>query len=105
MTQTVLLLLAPFGIAANLVTLMLPFVVVLEAWNARQGHAMRWPATILLGLVAAFSWAVSVETLDGGQPSLWLTFGVPLIAIVGLFWVRWWTTRARTWSELEGRIL
>jgi len=105
MTQAVLLLLAPFGIAANLVTLMLPFVVVLEAWNVRQGHAMIWPAVTLLVLVAAFSWAVSVGTLDGGQPSLWLTVGVPLIAIVGLFWVRWWTTRARTWSELEGRVL
>jgi len=103
MTQAVLLLVAPFGIAANLVTLMLPFVVVLEAWNARQGGAMRWLATIFLLLVAVFSWAVSVGTLDSGLPSLWLTLAVPLLAILGLFWVRWWTTRARSWSDLEGR--
>jgi hypothetical protein len=104
MTQAVLLLVAPFGIAANLVTLMLPLVVVLEAWNARQGRTMGWPAAILLLLVGAFTWAVSFGTLDTGQSSLWLTLGVPLIVIVGLFWVRWWTTRARTWAELEGRL-
>jgi hypothetical protein len=104
MTQAVLLLVAPFGIAANLVTLMLPLVVVLEACNARQGRTMGWPAAILLMLVGAFTWAVSFGTLDTAQPSLWLTLGVPLIVIVGLFWVRWWTTRARTWADLEGRV-
>jgi hypothetical protein len=105
MTQAVLLVVAPFGIAANLVTLLLPFVVILEAWTARQGRAVGGPGTVLLLLVAAFSWIVSVGTLDIGQPSLWLTLGVPLLTIIGLFWVRWWTTRARTWSELEGRVL
>jgi hypothetical protein len=105
MTQAVLLVVAPFGIAANLVTLLLPFVVILEAWSARQGRTVGGPATVLLLLVAAFSWIVSVGTLDIGQPSLWLTLGVPLLTIIGLFWVRWWTTRARTWSELEGRVL
>jgi len=104
MTQAVVLLLAPFGIAANLVTLMLPLVVVLEAWNARQGRSIEWPAAILLLLVAAFSWGVSLGTLDAGQPSPWLTLGMPLVVIVGLFWVRWWTTRARTWADLEGRV-
>ena len=104
MTQAVVLLLAPFGIAANLVTLMLPLVVVLEAWNARQGRSIEWPAAILLLLVAAFSWGVSLGTLDAGQPSPWLTLGMPLVVIVGLFWVRWWTTRARIWADLEGRV-
>jgi hypothetical protein len=104
MTQAVLLLVAPFGIAANLVTLMLPLVVVLEAWNARQGRTMGWPAAMLLILIGAFTWAVSFGTLDTAQPSLWLTLGVPLIVIVGLFWVRWWTTRARTWADLVGRV-
>ena len=104
MTHAVVLLLAPFGIAANLVTLMLPLVVVLEAWNARQGRSIEWPAAILLLLVAAFSWGVSLGTLDAGQPSPWLTLGMPLVVIVGLLWVRWWTTRARTWADLEGRV-
>lgn len=104
MTQAVVLLLAPFGIAANLVTLMLPLVVVLEAWNARQGRSIEWPAAILLLLIAAFSWGVSLGTLDAGQPSPWLTLGMPLVVILGLLWVRWWTTRARTWADLEGRV-
>jgi hypothetical protein len=104
MTQAVLLLVTPFSIAANLVTLMLPFAVILEAWYARQGRSVDAPATVLLMAIALFSWGVSIRTLDGGLPSLWLTLGVPLLTIVGLFWVRWWTMRARVWSELEGRL-
>jgi hypothetical protein len=103
MTQAVLLVLAPFAIAANLVTLMLPIVVILEAWVARQGRSVAVPAAILLALIGILSWVVSLAALDGGLPSLWLTLGVPLLTMVGLFWVRWWTTRARTWSELERR--
>lgn len=105
MTQAILLLVAPFGIAANLVTLVLAFVLILEAWSARQGRSVDAPATILLLLVAAFSWIVSVEGLEGGEASLWLLLGLPLLTVVGLLWVRWWTTRARTWSELGGRVL
>jgi hypothetical protein len=105
MTQAIVLLVAPFAIPANLVTLVLPFVVILEAWTARQGRAVNGPATVLLLLLAVFSWAVSIGTLESGLPSLWLTLGVPFLTIVGLFWVRWWTMRARAWSELEGRLL
>jgi hypothetical protein len=104
MTQAVFLLVMPFGIAANLVTAMLPLVVILEAWHARQGRAAEAPAGILLFLLGALTWFVSLDSLDGGLASLWLTVGVPLLMIVGLFWVRWWTTRARSWSELEGRL-
>ena len=81
-----------------------PFgIVILEAWNARQGGAIGLPAAILLLGVGALSWVVSLGTLEAGSPSLWLVLGTPLLSVVGLFWVRWWTTRARTWTELEGR--
>jgi hypothetical protein len=104
MTQAVVLLVAPFGIAANLVTLLLPIVVILEAWYGRQGRSVDAPAIILLLLVGVFSWLVSLESQDSGQPSLWLVLGVPLLTMVGLFWVRWWSTRARAWSDLGGRV-
>jgi hypothetical protein len=104
MTQVVVLLVMPFGIAANLVTAMLPLIVILEAWQARQGRAIDAPASVSLLLLCAFSWVVSLDGLDGGMPSLWLTVGVPLLLMLGLFWVRWWTTRARSWSELGGRL-
>ena len=103
MTQVILLLVAPFAIAANLVTLILPLIVILEAWQVRQGRAVDAPAIVLLLLLAAATWLVSAGGLGGEEASLGLTLGVPLVMIVGLFWVRWWTTRARLWAELGGR--
>jgi len=104
MTQAVLLLVTPFGIAANLVTLVLPVIVVLEAWEVRQGREMTAAAVTMLLVLGGFSWAVSLRSLDTSLPSLWLTLGVPLLIIGALLWVRWWTTRARAWAALEGRI-
>jgi hypothetical protein len=104
MTQAVALLVMPFGIAANLVTAMLPLIVILEAWQARQGRAIDAPASVILLLLGVFTWAVARNGLDGELPSLWLTVGVPLLLMVGLFWVRWWTTRARAWADLGERL-
>jgi len=103
LTQAVVLLLMPFGIAANLILLIFPIVLILQAWYGRQGRAVDAPATLLLGLFAAGSWLLSLGSLENGEPSLWVLVGFPLLTIGGLFWVRWWSTRAETWSELGSR--
>ncbi len=103
LTQAVVLLIMPFGIAANLVLLVFPIVLILQAWYGRQGKVVDAPAALLLGLLTAASWLLSLASLEQGEPSLWLLVGFPLLTIGGLFWVRWWSTQAETWSELGTR--
>lgn len=100
MTQTVVLLVTPFSSVPNLVTLCLPIAAILEAWYSRQGRAVDAPATVILGLVAAASWLLTLPILEGGQASLWVLVGMPLAALFGLIWVRWWSIRGRVWSDL-----
>jgi len=100
LTHIVVVLVAPFGIAANMTVLMLPVVLILEAWHSRQGRMVEAPAAIALLVLGGLTWLVSVGGLAGGEPSLWLLVAVPLFLLLGLLWVRWWATRARIWSEL-----
>jgi len=101
LTQAVVLLLVPFGIVSNLVLLPFPIILTVQAWYGRQGRSVDAPATVLLLLLAAASWLLSIGGLEQGEPSLWVLFGFPLLTIGGLFWVRWWSTRALAWSELS----
>jgi len=105
LTQAVLLLIVPFGIVSNLVLLLFPIILVVEAWYGRQGRSVDAPGTVLLVLLAAASWLLSIGSLEQGEPSLWVLFGFPLLTIVGLLWVRWWSTRAQAWSELGTQLL
>lgn len=100
LTQTIALIVMPFGTAPNLILLLFPLAVILEAWYERQGSAIDAPAAIILFLVAAGTWLASLGQLEGGEPPLALLVGLPLAIVVGLFWVRWWSFRARDGSDL-----
>lgn len=104
LTQTIALLILPFGTVPNLILLLFPIAVVLEAWYARQGSAIDAPAGIMLLVLAGGTWLVSLGQLEGGDPSLVLLVGLPLATIVALFWVRWWSFRAREGADLGVRI-
>jgi hypothetical protein len=54
----------------------------------------------VLLLLAAASWLLSIGGLETGEPSFWVLLGFPLLTIVGLLWVRWWSTRARAWADI-----
>lgn len=103
LTQAIALLVVPFGTIPNLILLLFPFTVILEAWYARQGRTMDAPAAIVLLLVAAGTWLVSLGHLEGGEPPLSLLVGLPLATMVSLFWVRWWSYRPREGSDLGTR--
>jgi len=103
LTQSVVLLVVPFGIVSNLVLLVFPLALILAVWYARQGRSLDAPATLVLLLLAAASWLLSLRGLEQGVPSVWVLSGAPLLTIGGLLWVRWWSTRARTWAEIGAR--
>lgn len=103
LTQAVALMIVPFGTTPNLILLLFPMAVTLEAWYARQGTAIDAPAAIVLLLITGATWLSSLRNLSEGEPSTLLLIGLPLTAIAGLLWVRWWSVRARDVAELGGR--
>lgn len=103
LTQAVALLIIPFGTMPNLILLVFPIAVTLEAWYARQGSAIDAPAAILFIVIAGFTWLSSLRHLEEGEPSLAMLIGLPLAAMIGLFWVRWWSYRGRDVAELGAR--
>ena len=105
LTQAIFLLIVPFGIVSNLVLLLFPILLIVGAWYGRLGRSVDAPAMVLLALLASASWLLSIGSLEQGEPSFWVLFGLPLLTIGGLLWVRWWSTRAQAWSELGAPLL
>jgi hypothetical protein len=100
LTQCIMLAVIPFATLPNLITLVFPIAVILEAWYVRHGTSTDGPAALVLALLAIASWLPSIETLSGGEPSLWLLLGLPVASALGLTWVRWWSYRIRGTLDL-----
>ena len=47
-------------------------------------------------------WALFLATVDGNQESAWMYFPVPLLSLVGLWWIRWWVQRRARTAFAEG---
>lgn len=81
----------------NFVVLTTPLVLCVVTWDARWKYIGRWIA--IISMLALFIWEWSLFFGDQVAPSvlgyLNLLFPLPLIALIGLYWVRWWATRQR----------
>jgi hypothetical protein len=81
----------------NFIVLFIPLVLVFAMWVKHSGTIGR--VMVMLSLVVLFVglWALFLVTLDssGGQPqqSPIMFFPLPLILLLGLYWIRWWAIR------------
>ena len=75
------------------VMLNLPLLLILSMFAQRWRRGGIWVA--ITGVVAVFvwEWGLIYATLGEVDPAmrLGLIFPLPLILLIGLFWVRWWT--------------
>ena len=75
----------------NVFLLLAALIVTFSTWSMRWGRA---------GLAVSFGVAALLLTvpwwraLAPGTPLPLLTLGLPLLALIGLYWVRWWFLRA-----------
>ena len=85
------------------VLLILPLILFLSVWEERYGKQGHWmaivaPLVLLLGL-----WFLRIQAnsaLYPGQAEDSLLFPMPLLLLLGLYWVRWWAIRpAKTFIE------
>jgi hypothetical protein len=69
--------------------IILIFRIIEDRWR----NSGQWIILLLLGILFFIPWIIFVRTIDFGYQPLQnpiMFFPVPLILIIGLFWVRWW---------------
>ena len=79
---------------ANYVVLLpalcLVFSVLVERWGARgNGVVLFAMAALLIGL-----WVLFLATVEGNTENPIMYLPVPILALLGLWWARWWAIRA-----------
>jgi hypothetical protein len=81
----------------NFIVLFVPLVLVFAMWVKHSGTLGR--VTVILSMLVLFVglWALFLVTLDAsaGQPqqSPIMFFPLPLLLLLGLYWIRWWAIR------------
>jgi hypothetical protein len=81
----------------NFIVLFVPLVLIFAMWVKHSGTLGR--VMVILGMLILFVglWALFLVTLDasGGQrqQSPVMFFALPLLLLLGLYWVRWWAIR------------
>jgi hypothetical protein len=88
------------GIPANPeahLLLNLPLLVVIAMLEERWRHTGKWVVLTGMGVVFTWEWMLILTTLGDLEPAvrLGMIFPVPLLLLIGLFWVRWWTIRPK----------
>ena len=81
----------------NFIILFIPIVLIFATWEERWG-VKRGRIVVLLGFLVLFVglWAIflaSLENADQPQQIPIMFFPLPILILIGLFWVRWWAIR------------
>jgi hypothetical protein len=83
---------------SGLVSALLPFIFFITLWDERWGGRSGWSSGLILLLLFLGLWALVPRNFDvlvdpGIYPVLY--FALPVITILGLYWVRWLAVRPR----------
>jgi hypothetical protein len=75
----------------------LPLIIVIAMIEERWRRNGKWVILTGVGLVFVWEWVLILTNQgDMGPPMrLGLMFPVPMLLLIGIFWVRWWTIRPK----------
>ncbi|MCJ7511797.1 MAG: DUF2029 domain-containing protein [Anaerolineales bacterium] len=90
--------LVAFRTATTHYVILLPALCLLFAeWSRRWGSQGVLAALGAMALLGVGLWVLFFATVEGNQESAWMYFPVPVVSLIGLWWIRWWVQRrART---------
>ncbi len=85
-------------IPANLILLLLPLVLVAAMLSERWPRGGAWVATVGCMLLFIWEWWLYYRTVMGSSPGIQLNLLIPLplVLLIGLYWVRWWAVKPRS---------
>jgi hypothetical protein len=77
--------------------MILPFVLISALFIERWLRGGQWVAVLMAVVLFIWEWALLYFDLTSTQPKMQLNLIIPLplILIIGLFWVRWWAITPR----------
>jgi len=90
----------------HLSVLVIPFALIFAVVHDRWSRIGNWLTPLLLLIVFFIPWALFFFALSlFGEITQEITFlFLPLLTVVGLYWIRWWAIRPpRIWSDLAPR--
>ena len=85
---------------SSLVSLLPAILMVLGTWARRAPRWGSWVSGVSLVLVALASWTPFLLNRYGSSVGVTAGSAVPLLAVLGLLWVRWWATRGAEIRDL-----
>jgi hypothetical protein len=90
----------------NYVVLLLPLILVMAMLTERWPRGGQWVAVITALVLFAWEWTLYFRNQTGLGPEkqLNLLIPMPLILLLGLYWVRWWAIRPKRMLIEEPRL-
>jgi Gpi18-like mannosyltransferase len=89
----------------NFIVLFFPLVYVIVNLERRWGKNARLVTIIILAGLGVGLWYLFLSTLVPGEQPLQhsiMFFPVPLICLIGLYWIRWWAIRVQSSLSIGG---
>jgi hypothetical protein len=81
--------------SVNILILSIPMILIYAVWEERWGKSGRWVILLIMFLIFVAGWLSFYRNFKINQmhePSN-LLFILPLILLIGMYWIRWWATR------------
>ncbi|MFZ0533843.1 MAG: hypothetical protein WAM09_11745 [Anaerolineales bacterium] len=84
-------------IPGNFIGLLLPLILISAMLTERWPREGQWVAISMLLILFIWEWALFYIDLTSTQPKMQLNliFPLPLVLLIGLYWVRWWAVKPR----------
>ncbi len=85
------------AIPGNFVALIIPLILISTMLTERWSRGGQWAVIFVASILFLWEWALFYLDLTSSQPGVQLNliFPLPLILLLGLYWVRWWAIKPR----------
>jgi hypothetical protein len=84
-------------IPGNYIVMIMPLILISAMLSERWPHGGQWVAVLLTAILFIWEWALYYYDLTGDAPTMQLNLIIPLplILLIGLYWVRWWAIKPK----------
>jgi hypothetical protein len=84
-------------IPTNFIALILPLILISAMLSERWPRGGDWAAVLFSLTVFIWEWALFWLDINSSQPAIQLNLIIPLplVLLIGLYWVRWWAIKPR----------
>jgi hypothetical protein len=84
-------------VPGHLIGLILPIILVSAALSERWSSGGQWVTMAVTLIVFLWEWVIFYNNIHGDTPGMQLNLLIPLplMLLLGLYWVRWWAIRQK----------